>query len=242
MWFFKKNVNVPVCDALVGMTDVHSHLLWGVDDGSKSKEQTQEMIRHAVQMGIKRTFCTPHIMANFPNNRAETIEDEFRKKIVSANELEIRLAAEYMLDENFMQILESEKLLTYDGKHLLVEMSHIGAPTNLHSMIFEIVSSGYTPVLAHPERYSSFIDDNQYRKLKEYGCLFQLNLLSLGEVYGKNTHKKAYDLLEGGFYDFIGSDMHTVRMINAISSITLSKSNFSRVEELVSNNNRLWTL
>lgn len=241
MWFFnKKKESSPLSDTLTGMTDVHSHLLWGVDDGSKSAEQTSEMIRHAAETGIKRTFCTPHIMARLPKNSAKSLEEEFRQKITQTNGLEIRLAAEYMLDENFMQVLENERILTYDGKHLLIEMSHIGVPPNLHEMIFEIINRGYTPILAHPERYTSFIGDDQYKKLKEYGCLFQLNMLSLGEIYGTRTNKKAHELLESGSYDFIGSDMHNLRMIHAISAISLSKSNQSRIKELVSNNDKLW--
>lgn len=230
MWFKKKTVKLSDSGVLIGFTDMHSHLLWGVDDGSKSAIVSQQMIDEAVNLGFKKVFCTPHVMANLVKNSTEYLRNEFAEKIFAPSGLEIGLAAEYMLDEAFLMKLESGDMLTYDGNLLLIEMSHLQSPPNLKELIFEIVTNGYTPLLAHPERYASFLSQRDYYDLKNKGCLFQLNLLSLGDVYGGFTNKMAHDMLRDGLYDYMGSDMHNVKMLNMLREIQIT----SEVEKQIS--------
>lgn len=236
MWFFKKKHNLVSSGILNGMFDHHSHLLWGVDDGSKTEEQTRQMILGLHSLGLCGGFVTPHIMAGLPSNTPSHLRTSFQQQLVPlCSELgfEIKLAAEYMLDEAFMAKLHhSEGVLSYDGKHLLIEMSHIAPPAALYDMIYEILVSGYIPVLAHPERYG-FLKMEELEYLKERGCKFQLNLLSLSDSYQKGRGQRAFDLLESGLYDLVGTDAHTETMITNIGKINCKPKHIQTIEKLI---------
>lgn len=239
MNIFRKNKkNLIESGVLDGMTDTHSHLLFGVDDGARSAEHSAEIIRRLTMYGIRRSFATPHIMSGGSINHDVTIPLQF---LVDNHKFNIRLAAEYMLDERFLERLHGEsRLLTYDGKHILVEMSHLSPPINLNEILYEIENCGYTPVIAHPERYCSYFVLEDYRRLKERGCLFQLNILSFTDVYGKRVNKCCCELLEKGFYDFIGTDAHSSNGVKMIETITLTPKQTEQVAQLVKNNELLW--
>lgn len=242
MWFKKRKIKLIDSEILKNMTDTHLHLLWGVDDGAKNAEQGKQMILLMQNMGISSIFVTPHIMAGLPANDAETLTKKLEEELLPIAlkyGLDVRLAGEYMLDEAFLpKLLSKKKMLTYDGHHILVEMSHIAPPSGLENMLFEICSSGYTPVLAHPERYS-FCQKETYQIMKERGCKFQLNLLSLSEKYGVQVRKKAEALLDSNMYDFVGTDAHSPNMLNHISDIIIAEKFVAKIEKLVANNDQL---
>src|SRR5690606_25528229 len=122
-------------------------------------------------------------------------------------------AAEFMMDEGFGDLVKRESLIPLDGdKHLLVETPYLHRPLNLESYIFEVRAAGYTPILAHPERYHYLFDrPMEYERLKELGCLFQVNLLSLMGYYGKSEKEAATWLIETGLVDLFGTDLHSER-------------------------------
>lgn len=242
MWFKKRRVNLIESEVFKGMTDTHLHLLWGVDDGAKDVEHGEQMMCLMQNMGMSSVFTTPHIMAGLPMNDPRTLTLKFEERILPLAKrygIKARLAGEYMLDEAFLpQLLSGEKLLTYDGQHMLVEMSHIAPPSGLDNMLFEICSSGYIPVLAHPERYS-FCRTEEYEMMKERGCKFQLNILSLSDKYGVQVRGKAQVLLDSEMYDFIGTDAHSPMMLSHISNIGVSDKTLTKIKRLVANNNLL---
>lgn len=243
MWSFRRKRDLIESGILNGMTDVHSHILFGVDDGARDSDHTSSIIKCLKDLGICRSFVTPHIMANLLNNDATFLENVFSelKLIAASYDFEVRLAAEYMLDEMFLDKLNSgAKMLTYDGTHLLVEMSHLAPPNNLEDTLFEIQNNGFVPVIAHPERYSLFLERSDYIALKYRGCKFQVNILSFADAYGKDVGDLARKMLEDGMYDFIGSDAHDRRISRLAKNIYFTKSQMERILQLIKNNDTLW--
>jgi protein-tyrosine phosphatase len=216
-------------DHLGGITDIHNHILPGIDDGAKNNEESISLLKMFKELGIEKFICTPHIMNDFyPNNKKSicTALEDLNSNLTSNPGLkntQIKAAAEYMMDQAFLDLLENEELLVLKDKMVLVEMSYFQAPINLNEILFKLRTRGYKPVLAHPERYSFFHtkDLSKYQDLKYRGCLFQLNSLSLTPHYGQHIQKVAHKLLQNGMIDFIGSDAHREQHIQKLSTIQL---------------------
>lgn len=193
--------------------DIHSHLLAGIDDGAKTFEDTLSLIIDLQKIGFSQFITTPHIMKHVWDNTSQTINiklGETKLELKEKNiETPLKAAAEYLMDGEFITLFQNEALLTLKENYVLVEMSYINAPIQLYDILFELQVAGYKPVLAHPERYN-FYHNNlaEYKKLKNAGCLFQLNLLSTVGYYGEGVTKTANYLLEKGLIDFVGSDVH----------------------------------
>lgn len=225
-------------DTLQGMTDMHAHLFPGVDDGVQSVEDAVLTLKRLREAGIRRVFCTPHVMDDLYGNRAQDLRHRFEAFVSQVSvDVEIGLAAEYMLDKGFLFHLK-EGLLTYDGQHVLVEISYMSAPPALEEMLYEIDLSGYCPVLAHPERYL-YMSRKQYEVLWRRGCAFQLNLLSLGGYYGKEVRQRAEWLLGMGFYRFVGTDIHKSLQVNFLRSMKINRKTDGLLRGLVENSKGL---
>lgn len=222
------------------MTDVHTHLLPGVDDGFSSLSDSLEMLSYLKGQGVERIFLTPHVMADLAKNRKELLEERFEvfREECAHIDIDLHLAAEYMLDECFYQQM-AEGLLSYDGRHVLVEVSCLQAPGDLFQKLYDIQLNGYIPVMAHPERYG-FWDYSGLMRLKEHGCKFQLNLFSLSGFYGSTTQKTATRLLKEGQYDFAGTDIHSLNYRKGYESFSLKKDQYEAVEKLIGQNSMLW--
>jgi tyrosine-protein phosphatase YwqE len=193
-------------------TDVHSHLIPGIDDGVKSNEQAFVTIRKMMDLGYEKFITTPHIMSDTYPNTPEYI----RAKAVLLNEflrsqrigVEVDVAAEYYLDEYTMtEISGEEKLMTFGNNYLLFETNYLSEPFILKEFIFKATSKGYRPVLAHPERYQ-YMTMEKAQDLTDRGVLLQVNLLSLSGFYAKPVQKLAEKLIEKKMISFIGSDCH----------------------------------
>lgn len=202
-------------------TEIHSHLIPGIDDGSKSMEETITLIKEIKDLGFKKIVTTPHIMSDFFRNTPEIILNglaDVRKALKENNiDIEIEAAAEYYLDDFFLKKLEDGNLLTFGDKYLLFEISYINPPDNLTSVIFKALTLGYKPVLAHPERYEYWFQNMEmYDTLHDAGALFQLNTISLTGYYGHIPRKIAQRLIDKNYIDFIGSDMHGDRHLQAL--------------------------
>ncbi len=229
MLFFKKK-DIPLTDFFSNdFIDIHSHLLPGIDDGAKDIEDSISLITKMASYGIKNFITTPHILGDvYPNtpeiikNKLALVQNTLKER--GLHDISINAAAEYMLDEQFSKILEAGNILTLKDNMILVEMSYFNAPYNLYEILFEIQLKGYKPVLAHPERYNFYHNDfENFYKLKKAGCLFQLNLLSLTEQYGKGVQKTAQKLIKENLYDFVGTDTHHHNHLNLLKKIGKSK-------------------
>lgn len=199
--------------------DRHCHLLWGVDDGAQTPENSQAIINAMRSIGLKGAWCTPHIMASLPDNTTANLKKRYKEALqtLDLTGFDLRLAAEYMLDESFLPRLEckSEDLLTYDGKRLLIEFSCISLPANWEEMIFLTQTHGYIPVLAHPERYGNILSLKNLEHLHYNGIEFQLNLSSLIGMRGRRVRKLARTLKKKKFYTWTGTDAHRSEHIQA---------------------------
>lgn len=240
LFHFKKKKPFLSSPLPKGMTDLHAHLLPAVDDGAKSEEDALALLDYLQGIGLEHLFLTPHVMADLKKNDRTFLRDRFERfRSVYQGPIELRLAAEYMLDEQFFRHLE-QGLLAYDGQHVLVETSYLYAPPDLQGMIYEITLNGYTPVLAHPERYA-YMEKQDYLMLKNRGCLFQMNLLSLSGFYGKGASLRCRELLEEELYDLIGSDIHNRRHKDAYAHLSLSAKEETAFQKLFERNHDLWT-
>lgn len=213
--FFKKK-NRPTTNFSRLKTDFHSHLIPGIDDGADTMEAALELIKGMKGLGFQKLITTPHIMADMYPNTSEAIRnglDALREAVAQEGiEIEIEAAAEYMMDELFHERLENKDLLTFGENYVLVEMGFISEPPGIDRALFKLQTKGYTPILAHPERYLFLQRDlSRYERLKEQGCLFQLNTLSYIGYYGKPTRELAAKLLKKGWIDFVGTDLHHER-------------------------------
>jgi protein-tyrosine phosphatase len=197
-----------------GYTDIHSHLLPGIDDGAKNIDDSINLIKLFKNFGITDLITTPHIMGQVWDNTPEIINQklDMLKQALKENgltDINISVAAEYLIDDNFVELLKKRELLTLKANLVLVELSYFNAPSHLFEVLFDMQVAGYKPVLAHPERYAFYHNDiEKYDTLKKAGCLFQLNLLSLTKHYGEKVQAMAHYLLKTGYYDFSGSDVH----------------------------------
>jgi tyrosine-protein phosphatase YwqE len=155
--------------------------------------------------------------------------------------MQLSAAAEYMLDDYFMGLLQSGKpLRTLHKNLLLTELPYTAEPVNLQEMLFQIITGGYQPVLAHPERYFYFHQDPaQYKWLKELGFILQVNLLSLTGYYGKNVAKAARYILDEGLAGLVGTDLHHGRHLSALQSETNQKLYNKYVQDSVMMNKEL---
>ena len=234
--FFKSR---PVLKDLIpsNYVDIHSHLLPGIDDGAQNLSETLFLVNKMIGLGFNQIITTPHVIKNIWNNsRSGIIELEKQTILDLSNKninIQFKAAAEYMMDVDFLNLFQTEKLLTLKENYVLVEMSYLNPPIQLYDIIFNLQIAGYIPILAHPERYSFYTNNfNEYYKLKKAGCLFQLNLLSTVGYYGLDATKTTDTLLKNGMYDYVGSDVHHENHINSFD-LKVKISNLSELKKVI---------
>lgn len=222
--FKKKRSNTVDLSALG--TDLHSHLLPGIDDGSPDVPTSMELIKGLQDLGFRNLITTPHILWDLYKNNSATIAaaEQTLQPVLQQGlpDIPLKAAAEYFLDEHFDSLLKANTpLLTIKHNWVLVEFSFVSEPYDLKEKLFELQIRGYQPVLAHPERYNYLGAKKQlYDELKDAGCLFQLNLLSLSGYYGKPSLDLAQHLLRKKYIDLLGTDLHHARHLQALQSAT----------------------
>jgi protein-tyrosine phosphatase len=215
---FKKRSGGKVDFSALG-ADMHSHLLPGIDDGAGVPEESLAYIKGLQELGFQKFVTTPHIMADLYPNTPATIQTAFeRLKQAGGNDLPLRPAAEYMLDEEFNAMITEGTLLQciYENT-VLVEFSFVTAPLDFKEMIFNLQMNGYQPLLAHPERYL-YLSGNKavYDDLKSAGCQFAVNLLSFTGYYGKGATDLAQYLFKKDYIDYLGTDLHHQRHLDSL--------------------------
>jgi protein-tyrosine phosphatase len=220
---FKKKKRTPVDLSGIG-TDMHSHLLPGIDDGSPDTETSLELIAGLQELGYKKFITTPHILWDMYKNDVGTIftaHQQLQQALKQNNvDVPVKSAAEYFLDDHFDELLQSNApLLTLHNNWVLVEFSFVTTPLNFKEKLFNMQMKGYQPVLAHPERYLYFMADKKwYDELKNAGCYFQLNILSLTGYYGKASLQLAHYLINKQYINLLGTDCHHFRHLHALQS------------------------
>jgi protein-tyrosine phosphatase len=224
MFFSRKKE--PTVDLSWLNTDIHSHLIPGIDDGSPDIQTSVELIRGLSEFGYKKLVTTPHVLWEIYPNTSEIIMqglNEVRAAIKEAGmEIQLDAAAEYFIDDHFEQEINNKvPLLPVRHKMVLVEFSMITAPLDLKQVIFELQMQNYQPLLAHPERYTYLMQKkNFYDELKDIGCFFQLNLLSLTGYYGGSVKEIAEYLIRKNYYNFAGTDLHNARHLTTLQKLS----------------------
>ena len=211
---FRKSSNNEPVDLGILNCDLHSHFIPGIDDGARTMKDTLDMLKAVEDMGYKKVITTPHVMSDFFRNTTAIITTGLEQVRTAAKaegiQLEIDAAAEYYFDYDLEGKVQNERLLTFGLDYLLFEVSYMNAPDNLDAFIFQLQTNGYKPVLAHPERYPFWFTKNleHFEKLKDKGVLFQLNINALTGHYSPATKKVAEQMIDKGWYEFLGSDCH----------------------------------
>lgn len=228
-------------DYLGGFVDIHNHILPGIDDGAKTVADSIALLKAFSEFGVHKFIATPHIMNDYYPNTADTISEALnalKNEMLKTNlkHITIAAAAEHMIDGNFEALLENGGFMPLKNDYLLVEMSYLQPPLNFEEAISKITGKRFFPILAHPERYG-FLHNKpkKYSKFKQQGILFQLNMLSLADFYGKDVQKVAFRLLDEGLIDFLATDVHNQTQLDALQSITLSKSTLKQILPVIQN-------
>lgn len=232
MWPFKKIKSLRESGMFQGFTDWHSHILPGVDDGFRKMEDSLRMLSVFEKEGVKRVWLTPHIMEDYPNT-PERLKERFDElKSAYTGPVDLKLAAEHMLDSLFSERIKKGEVMPIGekGEHILVETSYFNPPYGLDEMLESVMAHGLTPLLAHPERYR-YMEESDYYRLKEQGVLFQTNFASLVGGYGDQARKKAEWLLKEDMVDVAGSDVHRKDFFEHFASESPKKN--QSLEQLV---------
>ena len=210
-----------------GIIDFHNHILPGLDDGSKSADESLKMLDMYEALGIKKIFASPHIYKDLYPNTTKEISDSFESFSKASKNHNVNLLgyiAEYMIDEYFINEIEKKKkFLTCFGNHVLVEMPFFGEIKVLNKVLFLLQTEGYYPILAHPERYTFIQSVDDIKKIKRTGVKMQLNALSLIGFYSKESENKSKLFLKNELYDSVCTDAHNVSQLKKLQEIKLNK-------------------
>ncbi len=202
-------------------TDVHSHLIPGIDDGSPDMATSLAMLRELERLGYKKIITTPHIKAEIYEtdvNDLEAMCDKLRSAAKAEGiGLEIEVGAEHLLDEGIRQRLKDNLFKTFCGKHLLIELPFLEAPMGFKDYLFELQLAGYKLILAHPERYLYWSKDfDKFIELHDQGILFQVNIASFSGYYGEPSLRLAKKFADNDMIELLGTDVHGQKHIEAI--------------------------
>lgn len=245
MLFFHSSVSFKEMDF---RTDVHSHILPGVDDGFRHADNSVQALERMHEAGLEHSILTPHIFPElYPANDPAGIRARFGELSArfSGTGVSCRIAGEHMvyngIEDEFSNAAD-DGLLSMPGRHFLIEMSYAYESQNIREFIFRLNINGLHPILAHPERYSFYSAAlDEIRSIADMDTGLQLNILSLGGFYGKTAMLKAEKMLENGMYSYLGTDLHSLSQLESLFSLKISRKHVAAVEKLLQNNDSLWS-
>ena len=195
--------------------DIHSHILYGIDDGSRSLEESINIIKNMKNIGFNDIVITPHYIEGTSyncNNFGKKILFNYLKEKVSEAGIDINLylGNEIFVFDKIKEFLENGEIFALnDSKYLLIETPMQQEVANLDEYLFKLISHGYKVILAHPERYSYFQDDpSKIKKYIDMGVLFQSNYASITGRYGNHAIKTLKYFLKNNYITFLASDVH----------------------------------
>lgn len=210
-------------------TDLHSHLLPGLDDGVKSFEESLDVIVSLQALGHTKAITTPHIMSDYYRNNPNGIKrkNEELNKYLSEKKISftVESAAEYYFDESLSDLIQSgEELLTFGTGYFLFETNTFSEPMLLNDLIFKLKVKNIKPVMAHPERYQ-YLQNNLERveDLINRGVLMQVNSLSFIGFYSKPIQHVARQLVDNKMVHFLGSDCHNLHQAKQLNKCLTDK-------------------
>lgn len=210
-------------------TDIHCHIIPGVDDGSPDVDTSVELVKRMNSWGIERIIATPHITEATFENTPEILDpalEELQEALKARGvDVAVSRASENRIDDFFREQLAAGQITPYPNNYILVENSFIQEPWDLDQFLFDLKIKGYRPILAHPERFHYYFDEHpeRYDALHRAGNLFQVNVLSLAGGYSRQEKRVAEKLIEKGYVDFLGTDLHNSRHADIIDAYLTTK-------------------
>lgn len=197
------------------MIDIHCHLLYGVDDGPTTIEESQAMLQEAHRQGIEALILTPHYRHGMFAYPKEIVAQNYRALKPYAEELGMTLAlgTEYHVNSRIVEALDAGRCETLAGsRYVLTEYSHDSEFSYIYHMTQELILHGYIPVLAHVERYACMSEDmGRAAQLRELGGWIQLNADAVLGMEGMSIKKFCKKMLRESLVDMIASDSHGIR-------------------------------
>ena len=196
------------------MIDLHSHILNGIDDGSRTLEESIEILKEEVEFGVTDVVFTPHYIRdskyNANNKTKEKLLNKLKAEIKKENiNINLYLGNEAYIDEGIPKLLTTDIKTMNNSKYILVELPLRHEYSMLDEVINELIINDLTPIIAHPERYSCYQGNYKFfADLIAMGCILQGNIGSLAGIYGKNDKKMLKNLLKRGMIAVIGTDVH----------------------------------
>ena len=220
-WLKKDNNSLNGVDLSLLHTDIHSHLIPGIDDGSPNMETSIALLKELETLGYKKIITTPHVKTEYFQNDVNQLDDLCERLRRAARfegiKLDIEVGAEHLLDDEVKHKIKNAQFKTFGDNYLLIELPFLIPPFGLDGYIFELQLAGYQLILAHPERYLYWFNDfNQFVRLKDSGVLFQANIISFGNYYGKDVYNLAKKLIDNNMIELLGTDTHSAKHIEAI--------------------------
>ena len=197
------------------MIDIHNHILPGIDDGCKTLEESMMALKQASELGVEAIIFTPHYVKgskfNCNNKDKKKLLDLAKKEAKKNNiNIDLYLGNEVYFENDMLSlVLDKEATTLNNTRYLLFELPMTTEVNNLKEVIFSLRVKGVVPIIAHPERYTTFQEKpNALIDLIEQGCLFQCNIGSLVGIYGKEANKCVRVLLKHNMVHFMASDTH----------------------------------
>jgi tyrosine-protein phosphatase YwqE len=231
-FIFKKRERLP----LPYKREIHCHIIPGVDDGSRRLDSSLFYLKSLASFGVEEVVFTPHRIDERIENTPEIIDPIFRRLREAAEQEQIPLkmdySFEYRLDSGFLKLTQDGKfgapgckLRPLHGRYLLIENSFAHPVQEMDDLIYQLLDLGYYPVLAHPERYLYYAGHHGrfYNHLQDHQLEFQCNILSFTGYYGDVAKKMVYWMLDQGYINFLGSDLHNDEHVHRIAQFLKSK-------------------
>lgn len=220
--------------------DIHSHVLWGMDDGAQSLQTSVELCDMAVDSGTGTLFLTPHLMYW---ETCETLYDKRERRFEGLSEildeegipLDIKKGFEILCDDDIFDIKYFKPYTLCGSRYILIEFDFF-KPTyeDVNAWCDYLKSFGLVPIIAHPERYDFFLNDySAIDKLSQKGNLFQVNSGSAAGMFGDEVQDFAVRMINCGFADFVGSDAHDIRIRNTDIAFCLENYPYGMNEEVI---------
>lgn len=245
----KKHMQVKEVDRMLSnYIDIHNHILPGVDDGSKSMKETIQIIEKAVKQGITEMIATPHYHCGANNvevSKLEELREQVQEEATKIDkEFRIHLGNELMYSDSLLEDVKLKKALTLaNSRYVLIEFSTSISYETLYKGMRNFISSGFSPIIAHVERYECLRKKfNFIQELIELGCYIQMNSSSLvGGLFHKESHYLR-KLVNGGMVHLIASDSHDmyyrVPLMNDIVKSLMKKTDYKIMEDIFIHNPR----
>lgn len=200
----------------MNFADIHNHILFGVDDGAQDESEMRQMIDVSYADGVRELCFTPHYHPGYFGERSEQIESAFQLAQIYASEqypeLTLYLGNELRYERSCIDWLEKGKCRTLNGtNYLLVDFLSMEDAETIMDAMLRIVNAGYSPVLAHVERYQNLRPDlRDIERMKAWGVIIQVNARSLIGGFGHGAKIRSRRILSSEMIDLIASDAHSL--------------------------------